>query len=153
MAQHGHNYSNHVSYDFPTIFHNWTILWETQRLPQCVWICKRYFWGTCKPCNVQGWESVCWGVLGSSNGAPMGGRMEKIVDAICCYLLISFYENSIWIIGWKAPGIILINLGLITFRFYYERDQNLNKSWFLDFWTYYWWLISCFTPMFDNLVK
>ena len=69
-----------------------------------------------------------------------GNNMRKQIETgqhhfVFCLLFVqTFLWKYVWIIGLKAPEIILINFGLISSWFYYVKDHNLSFPWFLDFW-------------------
>ena len=58
---------------------------------------------------------------------------KTIMFDLCCDCWVLFMVSLWKIYGQKIHRIILLQVGLITFLFYYARDRKPRFSWFLDF--------------------
>ena len=97
--------------------------------------------------NCIGFNTTCYALHRVDSNMPQIHR--KFLIFVHFYVVSSFVGPFIWktyLISLKAPGITLVNFGLIKSRFYYYvRDQNLKIPWFLDVWT-------CRNPYLLNLL-
>ena len=66
--------------------------------------------------------------LGGGEGAPQntGALREKMGD--CFDFVCNVFRKYYYMNGLKAPGIIMLHFGFITFRSYYVGDRNLTFS-------------------------
>ena len=75
-------------------------------------------WNSMQKLSELGWDAL----------KIIGELLENILPC-----LGHFYSKFMETIGLKAPRMILLRFGLITFRFAYGRDQNSSFLWFRDF--------------------